>query len=535
MRHRIPPSLRALGRLAGLSAATLTALAACTSPDTGTIVDPSEADPTGEAGADERYDPPLSFGSPIVDADVEAYFVDGDLLYTLDATDPNGAREDSITAWSIETGEIVNTAFVGDIASRIAEYGNQDAMFGWIDDRVVLVHSFVSTETDPEAGGELSVVWVSVLDAEDGSVLWANGLGDTAKSIVDGGSLEIRSVGSDHVVVSVREEDGSEGFIWRADDGERIGLDFDVMPVLEHSGIVAGERRARDADSPIVAYDLESGTELWTAEVGLNDSWRLADLGDGLLAVYEHVYEFESELQEAGGMPESITQTTRVLDAATGAEVIATETETETEVECLYDGFELVACHDQEERAYLESFEVATGESVWSSHRTSVDWEMPNTLGAFSNGALYMSDTYDDSAAALDARTGEFLTDLPAALTEVGPGYGVAVEEWWGSSPELALYPEHIDRGGSLGVEITDPPLAADSEGALVVGFAPDSPAEEAGLEEGDIITVINDTLVYSAQDLADLMALFAPGETVQVWFDRDGEQETVEVTLEEK
>lgn len=58
----------------------------------------------------------------------------------------------------------------------------------------------------------------------------------------------------------------------------------------------------------------------------------------------------------------------------------------------------------------------------------------------------------------------------------------------------------------------------------------PDSSAEEQGLEEGDTILLINHYRVHFYQEIS-VYSYFHPGETMNVTYERDGEQYTVEIT----
>ena len=60
-----------------------------------------------------------------------------------------------------------------------------------------------------------------------------------------------------------------------------------------------------------------------------------------------------------------------------------------------------------------------------------------------------------------------------------------------------------------------------------------DSPAAKAGLKEKDIITKVNGILVGSAGSLADLVGEYKPGDTVQLTVIREGNEMTVNITLE--
>ena len=77
--------------------------------------------------------------------------------------------------------------------------------------------------------------------------------------------------------------------------------------------------------------------------------------------------------------------------------------------------------------------------------------------------------------------------------------------------------------------------LQSDSsvtEGAQVVSDTEGSPAEEAGIEEGDIITMVDDTEITSADSLIIAVRTYDVGDTVTFTLVRDSTEMTVEVTL---
>lgn len=72
------------------------------------------------------------------------------------------------------------------------------------------------------------------------------------------------------------------------------------------------------------------------------------------------------------------------------------------------------------------------------------------------------------------------------------------------------------------------------SEGSFkLAGVAPDSPAEEAGLKEGDAIVAINGVAVTTIKPLMVSAPLQSPaGTKVKITYKRAGQEETVELTL---
>jgi S1-C subfamily serine protease len=80
------------------------------------------------------------------------------------------------------------------------------------------------------------------------------------------------------------------------------------------------------------------------------------------------------------------------------------------------------------------------------------------------------------------------------------------------------------------------------AEGALVQrggggsgtspAVVPGSPADEAGIREGDIIVRINDQAIDGDHPLDATLSEYAPGDTVTIELLRDGGSQTVELTL---
>ncbi len=71
--------------------------------------------------------------------------------------------------------------------------------------------------------------------------------------------------------------------------------------------------------------------------------------------------------------------------------------------------------------------------------------------------------------------------------------------------------------------------------GAFLSGVVEDQPAAAAGLQPGDVITEIDGRPVRSGNQVKNYVASRAPGETVSMKVNRDGETMTVEVDLAER
>ncbi len=80
-----------------------------------------------------------------------------------------------------------------------------------------------------------------------------------------------------------------------------------------------------------------------------------------------------------------------------------------------------------------------------------------------------------------------------------------------------------------LGVELES---AADNGGARITNVRDDSPAADAGLQSGDVVTKIGDTTVSDDDDLIRAVRARDPGDDVTVTYTRDGNSEETQVTL---
>ena len=74
---------------------------------------------------------------------------------------------------------------------------------------------------------------------------------------------------------------------------------------------------------------------------------------------------------------------------------------------------------------------------------------------------------------------------------------------------------------------------AAPATGAAVSSVIPGTPAQSAGLAQGDVITSVGGTAVTSPSGLTKIMLHYHPGNTVSVaWTTRSGQSQTATVTL---
>ncbi len=126
---------------------------------------------------------------------------------------------------------------------------------------------------------------------------------------------------------------------------------------------------------------------------------------------------------------------------------------------------------------------------------------------------------------------------------QMGSGIGFAVP----ISLAKALLPQLQSAGkvvrGYVGVSLSEltPDLAqafglpAGSKGALIQQVLPKTPAEQAGLEPGDVITTLDGKPIESSSALTRAVALVPPGKSLKLGLVRKGSAKTVSLTVAQR
>ena len=71
-----------------------------------------------------------------------------------------------------------------------------------------------------------------------------------------------------------------------------------------------------------------------------------------------------------------------------------------------------------------------------------------------------------------------------------------------------------------------------DGDGAEIDEVLEGTPAEDAGLQKGDVVTAVDGERVVDGIALIVAIRSHQPGETVEFTFMRDGDEQTTEITL---
>ena len=141
-----------------------------------------------------------------------------------------------------------------------------------------------------------------------------------------------------------------------------------------------------------------------------------------------------------------------------------------------------------------------------------------------------------NSGGALADRTGRVIGINDSIVTGGGEstgnlGVGFAVPIDIAKAVADRIVAGEPTEAGFLGVEGAD--ATGAHTGAAITSVSPNSPADQAGLAEADIVVAINGAPVSSMIDLAAKVRTHQPGESVELTVVTDGAERVVTVTLE--
>jgi putative serine protease PepD len=139
-----------------------------------------------------------------------------------------------------------------------------------------------------------------------------------------------------------------------------------------------------------------------------------------------------------------------------------------------------------------------------------------------------------NSGGALADRLGRVIGINDSIASESGgnQGVGFAVPIDTAVSVAKKLVQGETIKVGYLGVQATDPMQSNGAQGAFLAAVDARSPAEDAGLERGDLVTAVDGNEVASSTDLVAAIRSHAPGDEITVTYERNGGAHEVHLTL---
>lgn len=114
----------------------------------------------------------------------------------------------------------------------------------------------------------------------------------------------------------------------------------------------------------------------------------------------------------------------------------------------------------------------------------------------------------------------------------IGLGFAIPIDEVMPIVDQMIAgeTPTHA----RLGIRVSDAGTAAEgATGALVSQVSDGSTAAAGGLQEGDVITRIEDRVITDADSLVATIRSYRPGDSVEVTWQRDGEEQTASLELD--
>ncbi|MFB4268872.1 S1C family serine protease [Nonomuraea sp. GTA35] len=137
-----------------------------------------------------------------------------------------------------------------------------------------------------------------------------------------------------------------------------------------------------------------------------------------------------------------------------------------------------------------------------------------------------------NSGGALVNAAGE-LVGINSAVAADGVNLGFAIPVNTAKHVSEQLISKGTVSHAFLGVSVTD--ASGDVSGALIRQVTKGSPAEKAGLRQGDLITRIGETPVQGGDTVVGQVRGYKVGQQVAITYQRDGEENTVTVTMEQQ
>ena len=273
-----------------------------------------------------------------------------------------------------------------------------------------------------------------------------------------------------------------------------------------------------------------------TGEVGGAGSGVIVDAEDGYILTNHHVVDGADEILVSLDDGRELEAELVGSDAATDIAVIKVESEDLTEMPI-----------GDSENVKVGDFVIALGSPYGLSH--TVTSGIVSALGRTGISRDGYEDFIQTDASINPGNSGGALVNMSGELIGINSviisrsggnvGIGFAVPTEIASSIMGQILDFGEIRRGLLGVNIQTIDVEAAETldidvdgGALVTRVFPDSAAEKAGLQVGDIIVGINDKKVTSAAELRNTIGLLRSGDNVGIRYLRDNKSQSTSAEL---
>jgi S1-C subfamily serine protease len=139
-------------------------------------------------------------------------------------------------------------------------------------------------------------------------------------------------------------------------------------------------------------------------------------------------------------------------------------------------------------------------------------------------------------------RVGDFVVAINTAILapgggNIGIGFAIPINMVQLLTRQIIEYGEV--RRGRLGViaQNLTPELAEalgidTTRGAVIAQVIPDSAADDAGIQEGDVVVAVNEREIVDASSLRNTIGLFRADEEIEVSFLRDGKRQSMQIRI---
>ena len=151
-----------------------------------------------------------------------------------------------------------------------------------------------------------------------------------------------------------------------------------------------------------------------------------------------------------------------------------------------------------------------------------------------SGGALF--DQYGQVVGIVSAKLSNNGDSTEASVE--GVGFAIPIDNVWNMITDIMEY-GYVTGKPYMGIINTN--VSGEAQrygtpaGAYVLGVVEDSCAAKAGLQEGDIITKLDDTDITSSDDLQNALADYQAGDTATLTVSRSGQVQTLTITFDER